>query len=726
MAEEQQTETTNSPMVDDRVIQELEKITELEKKQESLSTSNESIRQDVAELKEKSENKDDKKDKNVIEDKELLPTLKSIEKKRYQVIGEEFMKGASVIFDEIKKAEELKQKMSTKNDKQEELKKAEDVAKKEKPKKKVSKFVMLGLAIAAVAGVLYTFRDKFSKLFENSDGIGAQISKVFAGVSSLGDSLLDSVMDVVGKIIGGFFGEGNSKLYDLIDRFFTKTLPTSIKNAGLQVISIFSEDANKSLMSQTDDALETTKVALEEEGETYDPAAAQQKFISALQDAKTFNHVKKEAALASLNDETKKLLLPLFNQQLLIGAKDENEKKARVYQGAESAFTIMMIQQLAQAENFKMLEALRAGQANSGLSQQQFEEYKQQFVNIVASSLGQGHIDMTTAEGQMYYNQVSNTLFSGEYGNGLESLYQTISEYQKNIEMSRKHVAASQAQSKLFDEAVNDEVSKHLGKQVDTEVVVKMDDEKTKEVVVGDELKDEVKKFGNLLTEMVGMQTGMLTVLLDASSKFIGDFLEKSFGTVVSLLKGIVKTVPFLNQGEMKFLFQSPETKIQGSNSYDSTSTDVHGNAKTVTETVSGSSALNVLQSNNRPLVIVSLSLDGTVLAKIADLKDVQDKTIKVVSATNEKMSKFLSYLGGLRQGVFGSARNSSAGSTTNIGERTNDNWATNDDMIKLSNELIVVKKDIGSIGGKVEHIYSQFSNNLKEPSAQEEIQLSF
>ena len=121
----------DSNVIPDEVFEELEKIAELEKSVRFLQFRQGSVEKSVTELREiqnqKSETsedpsnvisdtiEEDKKDeKNLVDENKLKPILTTVEKKRYENIGVEFIKGAQKVFDEIKKSEELKKKMSSK------------------------------------------------------------------------------------------------------------------------------------------------------------------------------------------------------------------------------------------------------------------------------------------------------------------------------------------------------------------------------------------------------------------------------------------------------------------------------------------------------------------------------------------------------------------------------------------------------------------------------------
>ena len=73
------------------------------------------IKNEVASIKKvlDENNLEENDEDNVLEEKKISPNLTPVEKKRYKLIGEEFMKGAGVVFNEIKKQQQLKEKMST-------------------------------------------------------------------------------------------------------------------------------------------------------------------------------------------------------------------------------------------------------------------------------------------------------------------------------------------------------------------------------------------------------------------------------------------------------------------------------------------------------------------------------------------------------------------------------------------------------------------------------------
>ena len=126
---------------------------------------------DVATVEEKNVIQDEQEEtateetkKNTVKKDKLKANLESVEKKRYENIGIEFAKGSEKVFNEIRKSQELKKKMtSTKVQKLEQDVKKEESEKTEEKKKGFS-IIKLTMAITAVSGILYLFRDKIDEI----------------------------------------------------------------------------------------------------------------------------------------------------------------------------------------------------------------------------------------------------------------------------------------------------------------------------------------------------------------------------------------------------------------------------------------------------------------------------------------------------------------------------------------------------------------------------------
>lgn len=193
----------------------------------------------------------DKKD-NVIDaqNKKLKAILTQSQRRRYQNIGKEFVKGAGLQFERIKKAIKLKEQMDTK--KEEFTKTVQKVKEEQKKSVKHGGFWKKFLGIVAVLGVAaYIFRDKIAKLLPDlssmSQGIGSRILTSF-------DKLLGNLLKYTTTIVGGVITAVvlfacRNLIPNLVGQFFHTTLPIALVASTLAIMSMFSESAGTQLNS---------------------------------------------------------------------------------------------------------------------------------------------------------------------------------------------------------------------------------------------------------------------------------------------------------------------------------------------------------------------------------------------------------------------------------------------------------------------------------------------
>lgn len=193
------------------------------------------------------------KEQNVIDTKVSVPsTLSSSEKKRYESIGQQFVKGAGKEFERIKKAIEMKQKMKTSKSQKvvEEIKKVDKKIKKDKTtsggfwKKLLAVVVILG-AVALI------FQDKIAKLLPDlSGGMSGLGQKMKSAFSGLIQHMLTVCVDFIGGGLSGIITFVCTKIIPTtISGFFRDTLPMVMVASTLAVLSLFSEGAGAQLES---------------------------------------------------------------------------------------------------------------------------------------------------------------------------------------------------------------------------------------------------------------------------------------------------------------------------------------------------------------------------------------------------------------------------------------------------------------------------------------------
>lgn len=265
MAEETVT-SPDTPIIPDAVLEEFEKVSQIEKDVRFLQVRQGAVEKSLSEFREiiKPESDEKTNEENVISDNnskeetenkdlvkqdKLKPHLETVEKKRYENIGVEFAKGAEKVFRELKKAEELKKKMSTKNLETANIK--VDEKKEEKTKKKGGLGAMLlklGLAIAAVVAVIEVFKEKIDEIIPN---FSTNYDNFIRPIKDAGDKITDAISGYLSNTIGGLlrdtFTEGDNSVKSLLVNFLTMSLPNVIYLSGLALIEAFGGNVTTSM-----------------------------------------------------------------------------------------------------------------------------------------------------------------------------------------------------------------------------------------------------------------------------------------------------------------------------------------------------------------------------------------------------------------------------------------------------------------------------------------------
>ena len=248
----------------DSVILELQRIEELQETQEKLEKKISETVEEVDEMKSFTEkieeaigiDESDKK-KNVIDGGKLSSTLTTSEKKRYENIGKEFVAGAGKELENVRKAVQFKDAMSTVRNKF-----AEGVVKFKEGLKKARKsgsfFGKLMVIIGLLGTIVYLFKDKILSAFPN---IGEHITNIFDTAKGVLGNMLGSVIDYVTQGIGSTFMNLLKEVVvnvipNFIGTFFQFTLPNAIVTLYLGILSSFSGDASKMYDKRVGEMLE--------------------------------------------------------------------------------------------------------------------------------------------------------------------------------------------------------------------------------------------------------------------------------------------------------------------------------------------------------------------------------------------------------------------------------------------------------------------------------------
>lgn len=256
MADEVATnEKVNASPLPDSVLEEMEKISKLEKDLQFLQFRQGSVERtldeltstkDVATVEEKNVIQDEQEEtateetkKNTVKKDKLKANLESVEKKRYENIGIEFAKGSEKVFNEIRKSQELKKKMtSTKVQKLEQDVKKEESEKTEEKKKGFS-IIKLTMAITAVSGILYLFRDKIDEIIP---GFASGYENALQPIKNIGNRLFGDLFDNISIIFNDAFKtifEGNGGVRQTFNEFFLNVLPNVMYQSGIALFSAF-------------------------------------------------------------------------------------------------------------------------------------------------------------------------------------------------------------------------------------------------------------------------------------------------------------------------------------------------------------------------------------------------------------------------------------------------------------------------------------------------------
>ena len=236
----------------DTIIWELQRIEDLQQKQEEIQEELSETTEEVEEVKVSTEDvekvigiKESDKKKNVIDGDKLSTTLTTSEKKRYENIGKEFIAGAGKELENVRKAVEFKDSMSTVRNKF-----SEGVVKFKEGVKKSQKvgsfFGKLMIIIGLLGTIVMLFKDKILSFFPN---IGEKITGFFETAKLAMPKILGSVLSYVTTSIGGSFQtileEVVKLMPSLIGTFFGVTLPDAIVTLYVGILSAFSSKASQ-------------------------------------------------------------------------------------------------------------------------------------------------------------------------------------------------------------------------------------------------------------------------------------------------------------------------------------------------------------------------------------------------------------------------------------------------------------------------------------------------
>lgn len=697
-------EATNNT-IPDTVLQEIEKVGKLEKSLSLLNQRQTNVEKSIDILKDsskKQEEGDDKDEENVIDEEEekekpkksknkttkdkLKAQLNTVEKKRYENIGIEFAKGTETVFKEIKKAEELKQKMSTK--KVEEIQQSisdEDDDGGDGGKKKIS-FLKLSLAIVAVSGILYLFRNKIEELIPGfKDGMESAATPFKKIGNALFGKLFDNLSIGLTTAFDNLFN-GEDGIKQSFNIFFLNILPEVIYQSGLALFEAFGGSVSTSVKEYGDYSIKATDEALKS-GQ---------------------NYAKEED---SENAEIEKLLKleSQYNNASRSSkfATEEEIKTASKFSGRDALYESGLLDSVS-----TLMNVSKDAIANYSSYGDSFMTYINEQMKGVTSAEDIGNKLDNIAE-DFYVRYINSDIESDKgktnYQNWLNNQWNpmmrnnnNIGKIQKAIEIYKGHqqqIAKSQADKKKYEEEVKKfaegylEEEKELGEVsvgVTVEKMVQDVGKKITENVVQDKFMNEVNTLCETIKNAFNFDESNSNLLTELSNTAI-NFIKQIISNLVSPLVDFIK----------KLIRLLPKNSLTGGTTGKSTlptQPNSIGNYSSFTNTGIGAS-----RDVNAPVILLDFDLNGMALDKFNSVFKHENDLVQLMQKTNAKLEKIKSL--GLNKGQNTNPQNSS--------ETENNN---EEEIKNLNVELVKTVGKVGNIEERVESIENALtdSNNFR------------
>lgn len=242
----------------DTLLYELEKVEKLNSKVKTVKSQQESLREEVIDIKDfVGYDGDDIKSNNIIDKNKLPARLNTNERIRYENIGKQFTLGAGKEFQKIKDKIRFSEKMSTA--KNTFMKGFEKIQRQVKGVKKGKGLWSKIFKIIALMGILgYIFREKIAKSFPKTtdifktiiEKIQTSIGVVLGGMYDfLKKSLSLSFIKVLRHMV-------NVTIPNSVGNFFNVLLPNVILQTWLQIMTLFSSSAGERLSELTGQELQ--------------------------------------------------------------------------------------------------------------------------------------------------------------------------------------------------------------------------------------------------------------------------------------------------------------------------------------------------------------------------------------------------------------------------------------------------------------------------------------
>lgn len=702
---QEQSPVTN--LIPDEILQEIEKVSKLENSLRLLNQRQANVEKSITVLKESSNDNDGgeldeddvisdkedakpKKDKNVVSKDKLKGYLDTVEKKRYENIGVEFAKGAEKIFSEIKKAQELKEKMSTKKS-QDVIKDVDSGDEKDGDKKKIS-FLKLGLAITAVAGILYMFRDKINDIIP---GFKSGAEKIFSPIKSIGDRLFGSLFSNISDMLQVAFDDiftGPDGIKSAFNIFFLDVLPEVIYQSGLALFQAFGAEVDSTVREFSDHSVEMADNALED-GKAAEEAANEQM----LQDIA--NRRSARQSIMSSEGELAKSKRFIATDALVSAQMTESVAEMmniskdtfRQYAQHGDAFMRFFQNEMASRDMSRVTSVMN--------DVEMAERFYQQYVGG----------ETKTEEGKKKFNEwKENTWNKNMSDSNWSKITAAVSEYQRGSQQ----IAKTNADRQIYEEQ-----NKRL-----TEGLL----QKEKEQMLGDA--DPAIKIQNIELELsqnafVAEVESLCSTIknafsfTDKNSNILKDLVDTATGFIKSIIEDLIK--PLTNYiGQLIPLtknVQLDEKKQSKSGQSDSSFTSL---------SLSGVGSKISQMSNSGPVLLFDLDLNGQALAAVHEVFKEETELLVTMKNTNEKLKQI--------QSLTIQKKSAAPQNATNINNENNNvedkkNYVTNDKGEKIQTDLgagifsnlnsmiKTIDTRVGVVEGQVNKIQSHLQDTVKE-----------
>lgn len=242
----------------DTLLYELEKVEKLNSKVKIVKSQQESLQEEVIDVKDfVGYDGDDIKSNNIIDKNKLPARLNTNERVRYENIGKQFTLGAGKEFQKIKDKIRFSEKMSTAKDTF--MKGFEKIQRQVKGVKKGKGLWSKIFKIIALMGILgYIFRDKIAKSFpKTTDFFKTIIEKIQTSIGVV----LGGMYDFLKKCLSSSFQKvlrhmTNVTIPNSVGNFFNVVLPNVLLQTWLQIMTLFSSSAGERLSELTGQELQ--------------------------------------------------------------------------------------------------------------------------------------------------------------------------------------------------------------------------------------------------------------------------------------------------------------------------------------------------------------------------------------------------------------------------------------------------------------------------------------